>query len=228
MFSVSRVEQLLKGAGVQKAHQEVEAGIVVRDQRKERHFFLSHAGQIQFIRGGQSRNRGEVELLQPGCQSDLDGFQGLGRAGTIILVILHRDVIGRAHFQPVKQLIQRRLVGIIVLPYLTGPEHFHDHRKVFLILRRFVPKVEHQRQKEHGSRCIPERIIGLAAFWRGGLKEIRHHLLHVVVIFQIGEGIVTMTFLHVQKINDADFIALPFQQGAAVPEQLTLTVQNKI
>ena len=170
VFPVSRVEQLLKGAGVQKAHQKVEAGIVVRDQRKERNFFLSHAGQIQFIRSSQSRNRGEVELLQPGCQSDLNGFQRLGRAGTIVLVILHRDVIGRAHFQPVKQLIQRRLVGIIILPHLTGPKHFHDHRKVFLVLRRFVPKVKDKRQKEHRSCRIPERVVGLAAFWRGGLK----------------------------------------------------------
>lgn len=37
-----------------------------------------------------------------------------------------------------------------------------------------------------------------------------------------------MTFLHVQKVNDADFIALPFQQSAAVPEQLALTIQHKI
>ena len=36
-----------------------------------------------------------------------------------------------------------------------------------------------------------------------------------------------MAFLHVQKINDADFIALPFQQGAAVPEQFSLTIQHE-
>ena len=36
-----------------------------------------------------------------------------------------------------------------------------------------------------------------------------------------------MAFLHVQKINDADFIALPFQQGTAVPEQFSLTIQHE-
>ena len=159
VYPVSRIEQLLEGAGIQQAYQEVEAGVVVRDEGKERHLLFSHAGQVQLIRCREGRHRGEVELLQPGRQSDLDGFQRLGRTGTIVLVILHGDVVRGAHFQPVKQLVQGGLVGIIILPHLAGPEHFHDHGEVFFILRRFVPQVKHQRHQKHGSCRVPEGVV---------------------------------------------------------------------
>ena len=157
----------------------------------------------------------------------MNGFQRFGRAGTVILVILHGDVVGGTHFQPVKQLVQGGLVGIIVLPYLPGAEHFHDHGEILLIFRRFVPQVKYQRHEEHTGRRIPERIVGLAPFRGGGFEQVRHHLLHIVVGFQIGKGIVAVAFLHVQKVHHLDLIAHPFQQAAAVTQQLALAVQNK-
>ena len=36
-----------------------------------------------------------------------------------------------------------------------------------------------------------------------------------------------MAFLHVQKVHHLDLITHPFQQAAAVAQQLALTVQNK-
>lgn len=220
-------KKLLEGAGIQQAYQEVEAGVVVRNEGKESHFFLAQAGKVQLIRGGEGRHRGKIEFLQAGRQRDLNGFQRFGRAGTVILVILHGDVVRGTHFQPVKQLVQGGLVGVIVLPHLAGTEHFHDHGEIFLILRRFVPQVKHQRHEEHTGRRIPEGVVRLAPFRGGGFEQVRHHLLHIVVGFQIGKGIVAVAFLHVQKIHHLDLITHPFQQAAAVAQQLALTVQNK-
>ena len=227
VYPVGRIKKFLESAGIQQTYQEIEAGVVVRDEGKECHFFLAQAGKVQFIRGGKSRHRRKIEFFQAGRQGDLDGFQRFGRAGTVILVILHSDVIRGAHFQPVKQFVKRRLVGIIILPHLPGSEHLHNHGEILLILRRFVPQIKHQRHEEHTGRSIPERVVGLAPFRSGGFEKVRHHLLHIVVGFQIGKGIVAMAFLHVQKVHHLDLIAHPFQQAAAVAHQLALTVQNK-
>ena len=227
VYPVGRIKKFLEGAGIQQAYQEIEAGVVVRDQRKKRHFFLAQAGKVQFIRGGEGRHRGKIEFFQAGRQGDLNGFQRFSRAGTIILVILHGDVVRGAHFQPVKQLIQGGLVGIIVLPYLPGSEHLHNHGEILLVLRRFVPQIKHQRHEEHTGRRVPERVVGLAPFRGSGFEQVRHHLLYIIVGFQIGKGIIAVTFLHVQKVHHLDLIAHPFQQAAAVTKQFPLTVQNK-
>ena len=144
------------------------------------------------------------------CIRDRDGFEGLGAAGAVVLVILHRDVVGGTHFQPVKQLIQRGLVGIIILPHFTGPEHFHHHGEIFLVLRCFIMKVEHQRHEKHTGRRIPEGVVTLAPFGGGGFEQVCHHLLHIVVVLEISERIVAVAFLHVQKVNHLDLIPLPF------------------
>ena len=62
----------------------------------------------------------------------------------------------------------------------------------------------------------------------GGFEQVCDHFLHVVVVLQIGEGIVTMAFLHVQKVYHLDLVAHPFQQAPAVAQQFALTVQHKV
>lgn len=39
----------------------------------------------------------KVEFLQSCCQRNLNGFQGFGRTGMVVLVILHSDMVGVAH-----------------------------------------------------------------------------------------------------------------------------------
>lgn len=62
VYPVGRIKKLLKGAGIQQAYQEIEAGVVVRDEGKECYFFLAQAGKVQFIRGGEGRHRGKIEF----------------------------------------------------------------------------------------------------------------------------------------------------------------------
>ena len=71
---VGQGKELLKQLGIQKRHQKVEAGVVVRDQGKERHLFLAQGGQVKLIRGGQPRKAFQVEFLQPCRQGDLDAL----------------------------------------------------------------------------------------------------------------------------------------------------------
>ena len=130
-----------------------------------------------------------------------------------------------AHFQPLKQHIQRRLVGIILLPHLTGAQHFHDHRKVLLIGRRFVVEIVDQRRQQHSGRRVPKRVIGLAALGCGRLEQIRHQHLHLVVIGQIDEWVIAVTFLHVQQIQHPDLISGFLQQPSGIAKQLAFGVK---
>ncbi len=72
--------------------------MIVEDQGKERRLLFSEAWQIQFICGGQRRQRGQVEIFQSCRQHDLDAFQRFGAAGMIVLVLLHGDMVGLPHF----------------------------------------------------------------------------------------------------------------------------------
>ena len=147
----------------------------------------------------------------------MNGFQGFGAAGTVVLVILHRNMVGIPHFQPFIQLVKRRLITVVVLPYLRRPQHFHHHWEVFLVLRRFVVQIEYQRKQQHTGSGIPKRVVGLASLGRGRLEEIRHHFLHVVIALKIGERVIAMAFFHVQEIDHTDFIPHFFQKITAVP-----------
>lgn len=52
---VCQIEKLLEQLGIQDRHQKVIAGVIVRDQGKERHFLLSQRWKIQIICSGQRR-----------------------------------------------------------------------------------------------------------------------------------------------------------------------------
>ena len=144
----------------------------------------------------------------------------------IVLVILHRDVIGVSHFQTLEQLVQRGLMGVVVLSHLTGAQHFHNHREVLLVWRRFMVQIEHQRQKQHGCRCVPKGVLALRAFRRGTFKEVRHKPLHIVIVPEIHEGVITMAALHVQQIQHTHFIPFLLQQIARIPRQLSFRIKN--
>lgn len=178
VYPVGRIKKLLEGAGIQQAYQKIEAGVVVRDQRKERHFFLTQAGKVQFIRGGKSRHRRKIEFFQAGRQGDLDGFQRFGRAGTVILVILHSDVIRGAHFQPVKQFVKRRLVGIIILPHLPGSElmtpdevRMLDNNLALLFIRGEAPLMDEKYDLLKHPNIKYTTDGGAAAFTHGGTEN---------------------------------------------------------
>ena len=68
--------------------------------------------------------------------------------------------------------------------------------------------------------------MGLSALGRGGLEEVRHHLLSIRFRMNIDKGIETVGFLHVQKIQHPDLIALLLQKPACGTQQLTLGVKH--
>ena len=82
-----------------------------------------------------------------------------------------------------------------------------------------------QRRQQHGCRGVPKRVIGLAALGRGCLEQIRHQHLHLVVIGQIDEGVIAVTFLHVQQIQHPDLISGFLQQPSGIAQQLAFWVE---
>ena len=134
-------------------------------------------------------------------------------------------MVGFPHFQPLKQLVQRRSVFVAVLPHICRTQHLHDHRKVLLVGRRFVFQIENESQQEHRCGRVPKGIVGLAAFWRGAFEQIGHKPLHIVVVPQVDKRVVAVAFLHIQKIQHPHLIALLSQQVSRAAQQLALRVE---
>ena len=130
------------------------------------------------------------------------------------------------HFQPFKQLVQRRSVFVAVLPHIRRTQHLHDHRKILFVGRRFILQVENERQEQHTCRCVPKRVVGLAAFWRGAFEQIGHKPLHIVVVPQVDKRVVAVAFLHIQKIQHPHLIALLPQQMSRTAQQLAFRVEH--
>ena len=135
-------------------------------------------------------------------------------------------MVGLPHFQPFKQLVQRRGVFVAVLPHIRRTQHFHDHWKVLLVGWRFVFQIEDQRQQEHRRGGVPKGIVGLAAFRRGAFEQIGHKPLHIVVVPQVDKRVVAMALLHVQKIQHTHLITLLPEQMPRAAQQLALRVQH--
>ena len=62
------------GARVEHTDNEVEAGIIVRDDGEHGGLYFADAPQVHLVRLCDARQRGQVELLKPGYQRDLNGF----------------------------------------------------------------------------------------------------------------------------------------------------------
>ena len=130
-----------------------------------------------------------------------------------------------SHFKPVEQLVQGRLKLLVVLPHLCRSDHLHDHREVLFIGWGLIVEIEHQRQEQHLRRLIPKGVLGLAALWRGVLKQVRHQTLNVIVTAQVDKGVVTMAFLHVDEVDHLNVIAFGFEEISGIPEQFPLGVE---
>ena len=135
-------------------------------------------------------------------------------------------MVGLPHFQPLKQLVQRRSVFVTVLPHIRRTQHLHDHREILLVGRRFIFQIENERQQEHRCGGVPKWIVGLTAFRRGAFEQVGHKPLHIIVVPQVDKRIVAVAFFHVQKIQHPYLIALLPQQVSRASQQLTLRVQH--
>ena len=135
-------------------------------------------------------------------------------------------MVGLPHLQPLKKLVQRRGVFVAVLPHIRRTQHFHDHREVLFVGRRFVFQIEDQRQQKHRCSGVPKGIVGLTALRRGAFEQIGHKPLHIVVVPQVHKRIVAVAFFHIQKIQHPHLIALLPQQMSRASQQLALRVQH--
>ena len=146
MLKVRFPVELLKKLGVEHSDDEVVRAVAVRDHRKDGGFPLPNFSQLHFIRLGDARQRSQVELFQMGDQGDLNGFQGLAAAGVVAFVVSHGDMLRVFPLQPLEQLVQSGDIFLVVLLYVPGPDHIHDHREVLLLRGCLVVEI--------GDKCF--------------------------------------------------------------------------
>ena len=134
-------------------------------------------------------------------------------------------MVGVFHFQTLKQNVQGRLVGRVILPHVTGSQHFHNHREVLFLRRCFVKEIIHQGFQQNLRHLIPKGVVTVCAFRRGTLKQIGYKLLHVILVPQIYKRVITMAFRHIDKVKYAYLITALFEKITGVTEQFALGVK---
>ena len=63
--------------------------------------------------------------------------------------------------QSLKQLIENRLILLVVLLHITGSDHLHDHGEVLFIGRSLIMEIADKGLEQHRCRLIPERVLCL-------------------------------------------------------------------
>ena len=144
MLKVCLSVELLEQLGVEHSNDEVVGAVAVGDHREYGSFPLPNCSQLHFICLANAGQRSQVELLQMGDQSDLNGFQGFAAAGVVAFVVPHGDMLRIFPLQPLKQLVQGGGIFLVVLFHITGSDHVHDHGEVLLLRGCFVVEVGDQ------------------------------------------------------------------------------------
>ena len=128
--------------------------------------------------------------------------------------------------QSLKKLIENGLVFLVVLLYIAGSDHLHNHGEVLLVGRSLIMEIADKGLEQHRCRLIPERVLCLRSFGCCILKEVCGKPLNIIIAADIHERVVAMAFLHINEVKDFYFIALLLQQMAGIPEQFTLWVKH--
>ena len=219
---VKHLEQLR----VQHSGNEVEGRVVVRDDGEDGGLALSHQVQLQLVVHGERGQGIQVELHEARGQGDLDGFQGLARAGLVVMIPFHGDVVRFPVLQFLEQHVQRRNKVLVLLLDGAVAEHVHDHVEIPLLRRGFIVEVEDQGQQEHLRGVVPEGLLGLGPLRRRIQKQICDQSDNVIVLAQIHKGVIAVASLHVEQVDHLDDVAHGPEQVAAVVEQLALRIED--
>ena len=161
VYAVGLTVQRLDKLGVNHTDQIIERLIRIRDAAEQRNFALAQFLQVQLVRHRQLGDGRQIECSQTHTYADKDGFCGFARRLLENPVLLTGNTVGFAHFQALKQDVQRGLVVVIILMDLGRSNHFHDHRKVLFFGRGLVQQVQHKGLEQGGFGFFPE---GVAAF----------------------------------------------------------------
>ena len=223
---VSHKKELLEQLCIEDGDKEVKARIVIRDDSKECYLLFSQRLQIKLIGRGQRCKALKVELFKSCGKGDLNGLQGFCRTRSIRLVILQSNMIRVLCFKHCKQIVKRTSLGFILLVNVTRAKQLHNHREILLLGRCFILQVENESQEQHRCRRVPKGVVTLTSLWCGGLEQIGHKSLHVVVALDILERIVSVRAFHIDKVKHSHVISFGFEQTARISQNLTLRVKN--
>ena len=125
-----------------------------------------------------------------------------------------------------EQIIKYATLRFVSLVYITRTKQFHNHREVLFFRWSFILQVKNESKQQHRSRRIPKRVVALAAFGCGRLKQICHKSLHIVVALNILERIVSVRAFHIYKVKHSYLISFCFQKSSRVSQYFALRVKN--
>ena len=77
------------------------------------------------------------------------------------------------HLQTVKQLIKGADIAVVVLSYFACPQ---SSMTIGNSARPGALRISDKKsaKEQHTRRSVPERVLGLAALWRGRFEKVGH------------------------------------------------------
>ena len=142
------------------------------------------------------------------------------------MVLLDGDALRVPHLQAGEEDVQRGFVPFFFLLHLGCGQHLHDHAEVLFLRRRFVFEVQDQRLQQRRFGFLPEGVGRLRSGRGGGLDEGFNQAKHVLVVPDIGQGVVAERGVRIQKIEHPHLIPIGLQRPAGFPQDLRLGVAD--
>ena len=224
VLPVGQVVELLESLGVEHPDQVVKGGVVVGDAAVHHGLSFADGRYVHLVKVRHARHLGQVEGRQPDAHGHEDGLRRFARRHLEDAVLLHSDVVGVAHLQILEQQVEVVDVVLVFFLDIRSLQHLHDRRKVALVLGRAVNEKQDQGFQQGRLRLLPEGVVVAGVLRRGVLDEIRHQPQHVVVSFDVLQGIVAPGLIHVDEIDHLHVVAEALHQLAGVPADLALRV----
>ena len=221
-FLTQEIEKLAVAHG----DQEVEGVVRIAHDEKQRRLFVAQFVQLQLVVGRQLPQFLDVEGGQPSAAGDQNGFCRLARRQLVLFVLPDGKVIRLFRFQLLEQKIDVIFEILVVLMDLHRVYHLYQRGKaLFFLVMPLVVDVADERGVEQGFGFHP-KIVPVFRVAGGVGDQGRDQLQNVLFAVDIGEGVVVHGFFEVDRVEDADFVALPQQEITALHGDAALWVRN--
>ena len=224
ILEICDIVQFLKDLSIEETYQEAVGLVVVRDDAEQGRFPIrvlidsfADCPDVDIIMVQNLQNLRVLKIGKPRMGGNDDGpDRVLGTAPYFQVCHPGRMVIGK-HFHHLVQL--RQVSCFLRYPRFVQQIHHLANGRRLPMLRAFIPDVGHDCLQIQGKGGVPEGVPAFRVFGSGIIHHVGDQLDDVIVRADIGEGIITVRVVHIDKIEGNDTVTFHLKTvGKCSPE----------
>ena len=210
---------------MQHGDNEVEGGIRIAHNEKQRRFSVAQGVQFQFVVRHDLPQLRNIEGGKAGAAANQDGFQGLAGSQFEFAVLLHSEVVRVLLLQLGEQNIHGRLKFLVVLSGLRCVDELQQREEVLFFRLRLVPDVPDQGAVQKPLGLHPKIFRGFFSVAFGVGNDDIDQFEDVFLRPNIGEGVVFHALFEVDGVEDFNAVRLIDDLPAGIPQGFSVLVQ---